>query len=236
MLRGLGTYVRRHHLALLALFVALGGTASAATSFPANIIGTQQLKNNAVIGTKVKNDSLKGADIVESTLDTVPSATNAAQLGGSPASAYQRALEGSCSASGAIHAIGSGGSVTCVQPVQAISAVPAAGANVFTDLGHGVRVATICHDGGAVIVAIQNVGSDGATLNWLYSDGTTVRATGVALASNTHSEFPFLGTRIEGQFIFANGAGNTTISLHAFDGTTFCEVRGTAQFGPNELS
>jgi len=39
---------------------------------------------------------------------------------------------------------------------------------------------------------------------------------------------------IEGQFIFANSAGDTTVSLHAFDGSTFCETQGTAQFfGPN---
>jgi hypothetical protein len=31
MLRAIRTYISRHHVALLALFVALGGTASAAT-------------------------------------------------------------------------------------------------------------------------------------------------------------------------------------------------------------
>ena len=31
----------------------------------------------------------------------------------------------------------------------------------------------------------------------------------------------------------ADNEGNTTVNLHAFDGTTFCEVRGTAVFAPN---
>ena len=46
-------------------------------------------------------------------------------------------------------------------------------------------------------------------------------------------DFWFIGVQIEGQFIFANNEGNTTVNLHAFDGTTFCEVRGTAVFALN---
>jgi hypothetical protein len=78
---------RRHGVALLALFVALGGTAYATTGFPANVIGTKQLqrnavttpklKNNAVTGAKVADNSLSGADVLESSLAAVPSATRA---------------------------------------------------------------------------------------------------------------------------------------------------------------
>jgi hypothetical protein len=57
MLRGIGEYVRRHHVALLALFVALGGTAIAAGNglLPKNSVGAAQLKKNAVTGPKIKN-------------------------------------------------------------------------------------------------------------------------------------------------------------------------------------
>jgi hypothetical protein len=57
MLRGIGKYVRRHHVALLALFVALGGTAIAAGNglLPKNSVGAAQLKKNAVTGPKIKN-------------------------------------------------------------------------------------------------------------------------------------------------------------------------------------
>jgi len=55
-------YVRRHHIALLALFVALGGTSYAATQLPAKSVGKKQLKRNAVTSVKVKNGSLKRAD------------------------------------------------------------------------------------------------------------------------------------------------------------------------------
>ena len=45
-------------VALIALFVALGGTGYAALKLPANSVGTKQLKKNAVTGAKVKDFSL----------------------------------------------------------------------------------------------------------------------------------------------------------------------------------
>jgi hypothetical protein len=78
-------------VALFALFVAMGGASYAAFKVPKNSVGSKQIKANAVTGGKVKNGSLTGADVNESTLGRVPladNATNAAALGGSPASAY----------------------------------------------------------------------------------------------------------------------------------------------------
>jgi hypothetical protein len=49
-------------IALLALFVALGGTGYAALKLPKNSVGTAQLKNNAVTGAKVKDGSLQAGD------------------------------------------------------------------------------------------------------------------------------------------------------------------------------
>lgn len=49
-------------IAFVALLVALGGTSYAAITLPANSVGGQQLKKNAVTGTKVKDRSLKAAD------------------------------------------------------------------------------------------------------------------------------------------------------------------------------
>jgi hypothetical protein len=140
------------------------------------------------------------------------------------------------------------------QSITAITAVPQAGNNIFKNLGHGLQVATICHDGGSVRIAFQNLGSDDATLNWWYgmhpynaqptgtspglvnASGVGVNAFGVVVRGGGlyEMDFWFIGVQIEGQFIFANAEGNTTVNLHAFDGTTFCEVRGTAVFAPNE--
>ena len=46
----IGTYLRRHHIALLALFVALGGTSFAATNAlgPKNSVGTAQVVNGSL--------------------------------------------------------------------------------------------------------------------------------------------------------------------------------------------
>jgi hypothetical protein len=55
MLRGIARYVRRHHLALLALFFALGGTAVAA--------GNALLPKNSVGSAQVVNGSLAKADL-----------------------------------------------------------------------------------------------------------------------------------------------------------------------------
>ena len=49
-------------VACLALAVALGGTGYAAIVLPANSVGTKQLKNGAVVATKVKMHSLDEAN------------------------------------------------------------------------------------------------------------------------------------------------------------------------------
>jgi hypothetical protein len=49
-------------IAALALLVALGGTGYAATVLPAGSVGTAQLKNGAVVSSKVKDGSLRASD------------------------------------------------------------------------------------------------------------------------------------------------------------------------------
>ena len=69
-------------VALIALFVAFGGGA-----YAAGVINGKRLKNHSVTPKKIKRNSLTGRQIKESKLGTVPSAANAATLGGQPASA-----------------------------------------------------------------------------------------------------------------------------------------------------
>lgn len=52
-MEGLLRYLRRHHLGLVALFVALGGTAYASVAVPANSVGTRQLRRHAVTLVKI---------------------------------------------------------------------------------------------------------------------------------------------------------------------------------------
>ena len=79
---GLLTFLRHNTIALIALFVAMGGTAYAAATLPPNSVGTKQLKRSAVTGAKVKNDTITGAKVLESSLGTVPLAANASTFGG----------------------------------------------------------------------------------------------------------------------------------------------------------
>jgi hypothetical protein len=65
-------WVRRNAIALLALFVALGGTGYAAVA-----INGKQLKNGTVTGKKLKRDTLTGREVKESKLGAVPSAARA---------------------------------------------------------------------------------------------------------------------------------------------------------------
>ena len=74
-------------MATVAVFIALGGSAYAATQLKKNSVGTKQIKNSAVTEAKIKNESivaakvkggsLTGAQINASTLGNVPSATHA---------------------------------------------------------------------------------------------------------------------------------------------------------------
>lgn len=97
-------------VAVVALIVALGGTTYAAITLPPRSVGTKQLRDKAVKAKKIANDSigskkvkpnsLRGSDILESTLAKVPaaasadhalSATDAATLGDNTPAFYARA-------------------------------------------------------------------------------------------------------------------------------------------------
>jgi len=58
----IAAYLKRHHVALLALFVALGGTSYAAIRLPAHSVGARQLKPGAVASVAVKDRSLLSRD------------------------------------------------------------------------------------------------------------------------------------------------------------------------------
>ena len=53
------------------------GTSYAAIKLPANSVGTKQLRKNAVTSVKVKDNAVKGADVLESSLGRVSLARNA---------------------------------------------------------------------------------------------------------------------------------------------------------------
>jgi hypothetical protein len=75
-------------VAMVALFVALGGVSYAAVGQ----IGTADIKNGAITKVKIKKDAVTGAKVKESSLGIVPNAANAenaAKLDGKVASAFE---------------------------------------------------------------------------------------------------------------------------------------------------
>jgi hypothetical protein len=86
-------------VAVLALFIAAGGSAAAAglingANLKNHSVAGKKLKNGTITGKQVKNNSLTGKKINESSLGTVPSAAlanNANALGGKSASSFQPA-------------------------------------------------------------------------------------------------------------------------------------------------
>lgn len=68
MLALVGRYLGSHHLALLALFVALGGTGYAATVAKKNSVVSKSIKNGTVASADVKNHGLTGIDIHDASL------------------------------------------------------------------------------------------------------------------------------------------------------------------------
>src|SRR5213593_1379021 len=63
----------------IALLIALGGVGYAATVLPVGSVGTAQLKNGAVVSSKVKNRSLRAEDFAPGTLSRGPSGPQGAQ-------------------------------------------------------------------------------------------------------------------------------------------------------------
>ena len=73
-MRGLGRHLTFSNLvAVLALFVALGGVSYAATKLAKNSVGGKQLKKDAVTSPKVKDGSLQASDFKAGTLLSGPS-------------------------------------------------------------------------------------------------------------------------------------------------------------------
>jgi hypothetical protein len=56
-------YVRRHHIGLIALFVALGGTSYAATQLPSNSVGSRQIQAGAITTAKIRDGAITAAKL-----------------------------------------------------------------------------------------------------------------------------------------------------------------------------
>jgi hypothetical protein len=227
-------------VALIALFVAVGGGAYAAVKLPRNSVGTPQLKKNAVTGRKIKanavsgskvaNDSLTGKDIRESSLGKVPSAVTADNAGHASSADRAATAVNATNASNADTVGGhqvktffiKGGSNTGPSTVLSVDGfVIKAGCN-----GTGNPVATVENDSGVAAELKGVVNNDTAPptftdLNTLNLDSSPINI----LGSYVHGS---------GRFTAARSDGVVLSVVYGFDNpTTFatelvCTVNGTA--------
>jgi hypothetical protein len=82
--------------------------------------------------------------------------------------------------------------------IKAISQLPTSNSSVVLDLGHGLLLFSVCHDGGQpnsrTSMIFMNNGPDWSTLNFLFGDGATVKANGVFQSGAS----PFGESRVDG--------------------------------------
>jgi hypothetical protein len=144
-------------VATLALFLVLGGgSALAASRLAKNSVGTKQIKNGAITGSKLADGSVTGAKIALASLGTVPSAGHAA-------SADQATSAGH--ATNADHA-GSADSATTLGGLSAaqIEAAAQATCPVGTASVPGGCIETTSRPAAEYNVALETCARAGATL------------------------------------------------------------------------
>ncbi len=160
---------------------------------------------------------------------------NADKVDGLDATAFQRPLNSTCQNNTAVSAVTSSGAVTCSRSAVRPIALDLASGQlpVGASLGpSSLRLYLVCPSTGGHVTFENGANSTGATLNWMFSEGgtsSTVNASGVSLAAGDQIDFSPPTGRLEGQWIFAEPAGVTTVNLHFFTNGSFCEARGTAE-------
>lgn len=164
------------------------------------------------------------------TATNATTATDAEKFGGRIPAEYQRKLKAGCLPPSAIAGISNEGDVTCAFPVTAISANPVAGQNSPIELGNGLRLLAVCHDGGAVQLNFQNVGgATAAQIGWISGTGTGTATVGQESLPGGSGEklFAYVGTSLETRIVYSISNVVKNIDVDARDLTTSCEVRGT---------
>jgi hypothetical protein len=155
-------------IALIALFVALGGTTYAATSLRPNSVGTTQLKNNAVTAPKIKNGAVTAAKINQAGL-TVANATHATSAD---------------SATNATNATHAGSADSATNATSAINATHAGSADSATNATNATTATTAISPGTL---------ASGKTLTGSFM--VEAQAAGAGFWGNAYSfDFPLTGS------------------------------------------
>ncbi len=229
-------HVRSNLIGYLALFVALGGTASAAV-IAANSVNSKSIVNrqvkkadlatgavtskkigsNAVTGAKVADGSVAGSDVNEATLGTVPSAAtadNSALLQGNPASAFAPASK--VLTSGQVAMLGNEPQKTLISN-GTLSLL----ADCVSAPG-GDRPSLTLKTAAGTTAWYQSTATNPATSSGNISDGSSVVIESFAASTNggTYNALASDGKSLSGTFIARGGfqGDNCVFSVSAISG------------------
>jgi hypothetical protein len=214
-------------VALIALFVALSGTTYAVTRLPSRSVGSSQIKSKAVItrtlkarnvtrtkiarsaidSSLVQNDSLRGTDILEASLGTVPSASkavNADKVGGLSVQKFSFRVSAGTASTNVLNVGG-----------LAINASCNSGTNLTVSASTAVSGANI-HSGGTFDPGSQSF--------YVENDSFDVGGSFDPLQTGTT-----FGTNVNGTLVYARPDGGVvTVEYLANESPALCVFAGTA--------
>jgi hypothetical protein len=205
MLRRTLAYARRHHLALLALFFAMGGTSYAAVTLPRNSVGTAQIKAEAVTLAKINSGalrSLKGAAGARGPqgLQGDTGATGPQGLQGDTGATGPQGPTGATGTTGATGAAGPTGPTGPVGPTGVVGTITVRTGTESVPTGTEAEYSVGCNVGEVAVGGGASIGPDGGV-------GSGV-ANGVALETSRPN--PASGTNPTGWFaIMQNTSGSS---------------------------
>jgi hypothetical protein len=166
-------------VALIALFVALGGVGYAQLSLSNDSVGTAQLQNSAVTSAKIANGSIGNFKLKFGSVGPRKLINNSVGVDQINADQVQSRVFGSCQGAGAIATIATTGNVTCAatppQEFGAATSAPVAlgvgGGTAANDSAAATTIVSKTLPGGSAYLALadpnvllNNVAADGAGL------------------------------------------------------------------------
>jgi len=185
MITRFGRYAKRHHIALLALFVALGGTSYAAVKLPSNSVGTRQLRNAAVTRAKLAASVRAQLAARAKGVAGPAGAKGAAGPQGPAGPAGPAGPKGDTGARGATGADGTHGEAGAAGPQGATGPIGPVGATGATG-PRGDTGATGATGAAGTTGATGPAGAPGSALAYATLNGTTVYfAKGITSANVT---------------------------------------------------
>jgi hypothetical protein len=209
---GFLSYVRKHHIALLALFVAMGGTSYAAFKLPNNSVGAAQIKPNAVGTSELKNNTVGVSDLSDKAIASLRG------LKGDTGAPGEKGAQGDKGAPGSDGAPG--------PPATWTSSTVAAAQGISTNSSAGTPLADLATVGPEVTVTVPASGLAEvyAQADFSSSSSNIVGRVGLSVDGN----LTLVGCGSKTGVLFDDGppdGTSVTVATSARGGTTNCGAR-----------